>query len=120
MGVSEKHLSGIERFLRDLRAGDRRTGERRSDAVSAARERRMADRRARDRRDPKHERFSLAMTAQIQAMVIDPSISVECPECEGHLLLGPASERNDVLTRRVQCTGCRRTAVVRADLVEDS
>ncbi len=114
-------LSGIDRFLRDLRsAGERRTSDRRSEEQREPRERRDgADRRGPDRRDPTYESFSLAVTATIQKMVMDPALDVACPVCDGHLMMGPPSQRDDMLARRIQCTRCRRVAFLRDDLVAE-
>ena len=117
-----KHTtSGIERFLQDLRSADnRRTGDRRSGEQTAPRDRRSGkDRRGSDRRDPMYERFSLAVTATIQRMVMDAALAVACPECGGHLMMGPPSQREDILARRIQCTRCGRVAFIRDDLVTD-
>ncbi len=117
-----KHTtSGIERFLRDLRsAGNRRTGDRRSGEQSAPHDRRDGqDRRRSDRRDSMYERFSLVVTATIQRMVMDAAMAVACPECGGHLMMGPPSQREDMLARRIQCTRCGRVAFIRDDLVSD-
>lgn len=119
--ANQPSLTGIERFLRDLRsAGERRTSNRRSDEQRAPRERRDGrDRRGLDRRDPAYERFSLAVTATIQKMVMDPALAVACPECDGNLMMGPPLQREDMLARRVQCTLCRRMAFLRDDLVAE-
>lgn len=119
--VKQRSLSGIERFLRDLRsAGERRTTDRRSGDDSAPRERRDGrDRRGPDRRDPAYECFSLGVTAEIQKMVMDPALAVACPECDGHLMMGPPSLRDDMLARRIQCTRCKRVAFLRDDLVAE-
>ena len=117
----KRTTSGIERFLRDLRsAGNRRTGDRRSEEQSAPRDRRSGqDRRGSERRDPMYERFSLAVTASIQRLVMDAAVAVACPECGGHLMMGPPSQREDMLVRRIQCTRCGRVAFIRDDLVAD-
>ncbi len=117
--ANQHSLSGIERFLRDLRlSGERRTSDRRSADQTAALERRDGqDRRGPDRRDPAYERFSLAVAATIQKMVMDPALTVACPECDGHLMMGPPLQREDMLARRVQCTRCRRVAFLRDDLI---
>jgi len=119
--MAAKHsISGIERFLRDLRGADRRGGDRRSREPEAVPDRRGGqDRRGTDRRDPTYERFTLALTATIQRMVMDPAAEVACPECDGHLMMGPPSLREDVLARRIQCTLCRRVAFIRHDLVTE-
>ncbi len=119
--ASQYSLTGIERFLRDLRsAGERRTIDRRSGEQRAPHERREGqDRRGPDRRDLAYESFSLAVTATIQKMVMDPALAVACPECDGHLMMGPPLQREFILARRIQCTRCRRMAFLRDDLVAE-
>ena len=95
--------------------GDRRvTADRRVSSESVPVERRRGERRSRaDRRAGEVETFSLTDTALIQTMFADETIAVACPECDGKLLLGPRIFRKGFAARKVQCTGCSRSTLIR-------
>ncbi|UCG86462.1 MAG: hypothetical protein JSW71_21620 [Gemmatimonadota bacterium] len=106
----------MQRFLSDLRcSAERRTfGDRRCASSPVLLDRRSeVERRARpDRRQGLRE-FSDEDAAEIRMMIVNRAIRVACPVCDGHLMLGPPAKRGVLTFRRVHCTNCRCSVVLR-------
>ncbi|MCZ6916967.1 MAG: hypothetical protein O7I93_09335 [Gemmatimonadetes bacterium] len=117
---------GIRRFLADLRSSfdrrawkDRRKGERHGSAQAAEQDQ-SSDRRVKperrvvltDRRRRIADTFVREDADRIKKMVLDTSVVVGCPRCDGNLLLGPPVTRDGSVVRQVHCTACRHGVVI--------
>ena len=126
---------GVKRFLTDFRShterrsfDERRAAERRADEGAIDDERRRSDDRRDaydrremllDRRRVTSEPFIREQIEWIRQALLDAGTAVECPRCDGDLLVGPIGQRGSKFFREVHCTVCRHRAIV-ADLPEDS
>jgi len=112
MNASRSSMEGFHRFLEDLRSwGDRRVGrDRRTMEQPVPVERRSGlDRRTILDRRCRARAYSPDAVTLIRQMLLDPRLTVRCPECDGGLMLGPKHARG-AAGQVVHCTACRRTA----------
>jgi len=113
MNASRSSLEGFHRFLEDLRSwGDRRVGKDRRRREEPVPVERRAGRERRNIGDRRRRAASYLPDAVdlIREMLMDPRLTVRCPDCDGALMLGPGRKHGRSTVRFVHCTDCRRTA----------